>query len=392
MSGTTQVYRLKAIDTMGVPQVYRIEARSAEEAKKVSGISPTRILSVQPDLFISIMAQLDDSAPSLEIQAQILAIFSAQVASGQSIPATFDRIISGYRKFKKKMPEIRRLPKVSEKLKALKFDKSLQLLADVGENAGTIGEVMSGAADDLIERQKLVGGIIRQAVPSLGSALVGILTMMIVPIFVVDPIRQVEHGRGINFKSNVLTDFLMWDGTLMPHYWWVPLAAIALLVFTKPYWWKYLKLAPGFDTIDSFFGIINSYLFITSFVPLFSRGVPLTKSIEILASYSSGAARRSYDQMVRHLQTGGGMSSAFEDEYWHPLLRDCMRGFNEMRDTEKVALLNRIKPLMTSQLARIGGQMNGVIGIIGLTLSLGVVLIVFIGLMLPLMTLSAQTH
>lgn len=388
MTAQTMMFRARIIQPNGDITTRRIEARSEEEGRKLLGVRPSQIHSIAPDQFFAVITKLNTARASLDVQANVLAVFSAQVSSGAGVAGSFDNVVGGYSTFRKKMDECRRTPKISDKMRLLNFDPELQLLAEVGEQSGMIGDVLGNAADDIIERQKVLGEIRKKLIPSLGVALFGLILMLTLPCFMVSSLLDMRKARGVVLNENFLTKCFVFLGLNVPEWWWAMIAAVIGIAVTIKYWWKYVRRLPILSAIDDFIRVTAAYRFIASFLPLISRGVPLKNAVEIMRKFASGRSRVAYDNLYDFLGRGGSVSRAFEDDYWFYVLRDCMRGFDSMRATEQVGLLRRMKPLLLVQINRAGGKINGVFGMVGLFMALATVLMLFIGLQYPMITMK----
>lgn len=387
---TMKLWRVDYKLANGKPETRWIEAANENAAMDMVGVARRYIGAVKHDWYKELERKLPQSGPDISIQARVLAIFSAKVSSGASPTNTFDRTIQTIPALRERLPEVQRVQKVSEKLAVLNFDPQLLLLAEVGEASGLLGEVLGGAADEIIERNKILASIQKQTIPSLMVAAFGLLVLLILPIFMTEPIEQVANSRGVILKVNACTHILLFLGHLMDTWysWAVLVAGCIGLGVTSRWWWPHVKNMPGLSFIESFFRITNAYKFVSAFLPLFSRGVQVNQSIGMLKKFSKGSQRQVYTQMEIHLTNGGGLSDAFEDEYWDPMLRDLMKGFDEMRQDSKLELLRRMQPLMSQSMEKAGNQLGAVFGMGGLMMSVGITMVVFMGLTLPLMTIS----
>ena len=387
-----KIFRISYRGRESQPEVKFIKAASEAEAVATLGVNRNRIDDIRRDLYRELDARMPKSAPPLALQAQITSVFAAQVSAGLNASQVFDRLLRNFPIFKQQLPDVVRAQRVSEKLRMLKFDNQLVLLAEVGEESGMIGEVLGNAADEIIERQKILSAMKSKIIPGALLALAGILVAQALPIFMVEPFDQISNARGIKMTVNSCTTIMMFLGRLFsdPVAWYVQGALIAALYFTRRIWWPTVANLPVLRMIEGFFKILNSYRFISAFYPLYSRGVNIERSISLLHRHAKGPAKQAYEQMQRHLASGGSMGGAFESPYFDPMLRDCMRGFDTMKSESKLELLRRISPLMAHTVAKAGEQIGNVLGMFGLAVSVGVTLVVFLGLTLPLLTVTTN--
>lgn len=385
-----KLWKVDYVLANGKPETRWIEASNENSAMDMAGVDRRYIKAVKHDWFKQIERKLPQSAPDISIQARVLAIFSAKVSSGSNPTHTFDKTILSIPSLKEKLPDVMKVQKVSEKLAVLNFDPQLILLAEVGEASGLIGEVLGGAADEIIERNKILSAIKKQTIPSMMVAAFGLLVLLILPIFMTDPIEQVMKSRGVILRINTCTHILLFLGHLMDKVsaWVIFIAGCVGIGMSSPWWWPYVRNLPIFSFIESFFRIQNAYRFVSAFMPLFSRGVQVNQSIAMLKKFSKGTTRKVYNDMEIHLVNGGGLSDAFEDPYWDPMLRDLMKGFDEMRQDSKLELLRRMQPLMSQSMEKVGNALGAAFGMGGLMMSMGITMVVFMGLTLPLMTIS----
>lgn len=391
MSDTT-VFSIRYLDAAGLPQKMSIEARSAREARELSRIPESRVEHVGRDLFGQMLSEWRRKKPSLDVQANILNVYSAIIRSGARVGESFDNVVSGYpQQFGDKLARIGRLDLVSEKMAELGFDRQIVLLARVGESTNQLGEVLSGAADDMIERRRVLMDMVKTLVPTLLILGLGLIVLTVVPIFVVEPLTDAIDSPGIIIRTNVLTDFLLFMGVFVPLWWWAMLGALVLAAATTRQWWPLVKGLPGMVAIDNFARVTNAYAFISAFLPLYSRGIPPEKALKTAREYSMGPVRRAFDRVLERLGAGKSISAAFsDDDYWHPTLRDAMRQFVSVGDADKVQLLERLKKLLLQQISQAGLRIAWIYATVGMILSIGTVLAMFFGMMWPLMTISTE--
>jgi len=384
-------FRVKHYDPAGDVVSRLVVARSADEAVKVLNIPKSRLIESKESRISTILSTLTSKAPPLDIQARVLAVFSAQVASGSNQSLTFDNICSGYKIFKPLMKECTETAKISDKMSVLRFNSEIQLLAEVGEQSGMIGDVLAGAADDIIERQRILGEIKSKIVPSLAVGILGIIITMVLPIFIKGPLNMIKGTQGMKIEYNIMTTIMEWLGNNVPVIWPAIVAGVAAAIVFRGNYWPYIKKIPGLSVIEDFNQTANAYRFLSSFLPLLSRRVPLMQSVQTLERYATGSAKKAYATMVESLTSGKPFSQAFNDPYWHPLLRDCLANFDTISDKEKVALLIRVKPILINAINSIGRKLSTVFSYFGLFLSMFAVLMIIIGLQLPLMTMKTTT-
>lgn len=390
MSAAVETFEISYLDPKGGRSLLKVQARSEHEARTLAGIPDNRILSVTTNKFAALMAKLTDNKPSMDVQANILNLFSVVIGSGAPVSRSFDKIVSGYEIFTSKMADVRASDVVSEKMAILGFDKQIILLAEIGEKTNTLDEVMAGAADDMIERKKVLGDIQKALIPSIVIVIFGILITIGLPLFVVEDVLDIMASPGIKFEANFATDAIILIGTKVPETWPFLLGGTIAVAVTYKLWWKYVRRFPVLSIIDDFFKQGAAYNFISSFLPLYKRGLPLAQSVEMVAKMMRGEAKQAFDSLMQHLSSGGAVSGGFTHPYWYPQLRQAMEGFDDIQDSGKAVLLSKMKPLLTSQIAKSGGKINAIFGGVGMTLALGVTFLIFMGMMWPMMTMGVQ--
>ncbi len=389
MSVETQAFKIVFLTNTGTKRSETVVARSSDEAVALLKIPRGRVLSAGPDHLSKFLTTLLRNRPNLYVQANILNLFSRMLASGQPPTQTFDMIVGGYSQFSKRMPEIKNAPKVSEKLRLMEFDSQVVLLAEVGERSGLLAEVLAGAADDMIEKQQIMSEMYKQLIPSAVIAGLSLLVFFVMPIFLIEPINDIKGERGIKMNTNVATDLMLAIGEGLPVYWIHSLVGLALLIGTIKQWWPFAAKIWPFNLIEDFRRISTAYQFVSSFVPLFSRGVPITDALTILQRNGGIGQRRAIARIQTKVSQGAGLAQAFQDPFWHQTLRQAMFGFDQIRDVEKADLLVKIRPLLVQQMKRNVGFINAVFSSFGMILTVSVVLLSFFGMSVPLMSISA---
>ncbi len=373
-------------------RIERRDVKAATEADAVAqlNVNRTSVRSVTRNYYQELNALLPDAAPPLSTQARILAVFTAQVEAGSNPSATFDQLLQSYPEFAHRATDVAKTPRVSEKLAALNFDPQLLLLAEVGEETGLIAQALGDATEKMIARQQLLSELKWQLAPSAGLTFVGVATLLALPPFMVDPIDEIVSVKEIRFASNFATDILMAIGRIysMPSAWILTAALLAGAVVLRRQLWPYLNRLPMLSSIEAFFQISAAYRFITAFAPLFERGVGQSRILALLKRYARKKELTAYSQMEDHLAVGGSLATAFESDYWHPILRDSMRGFDPMTKESKLILLSRVQPLMAHTVKSQGNLVASTLSALGTSLSVGITLLVFFGMTLPMTTVT----
>lgn len=390
MSGVATVFTIRYLDPLGKLQRRKVEARSELEALQTSRIPKTRVRKISANKIDSFLSNLNKQKPSLDIQANVLNLFSVIIGSGAPVAQSFDKIASGYEIFRPKLPAVKAVDKVSEKMKILHFDAQIILLAEIGEKTNTLSEVMAGAADDMIDRQKVMGDIKKALVPAIVIVIFGILSVIGLPLFMVEDLIDIMDSPGIKFEANITTTMLVWLGVTVPKIWHAMIIVTVLIGATVKLWWPFVRRFPVLSIIDDFFKQGAAYAFISAFLPLYKRGIPMLEAVEMVRKMAKGEAKRAYDALSDHLSKGGAVSTGFEHQYWYPQLRQAMSGFDDIQDSGKAIMLSKMKPLLTGQISKSGGRITAIFGGLGMVLALGVSMLVFMGMMWPMMTMGVK--
>jgi len=388
------IYRFEIDAPNGDSIVRRVTAQNEWDAAEIIGVPSSRVLSRSRDYLAELDAMLPKPAPKLGDQARVLAVFAAQVNSGANPSKVLDRLIETVPSMAQHKEAVRACPKVSDKLKIMRFDPQLLLLADVGEKSGLIGEVMGGAADEIIEREQMMSEVKKEMVPAVIVAALGIAILFILPVFMVDPLLSLRNARGIVMPENICTHFLIYVGLMMKPMisWFILVGVMVGIYITRRAWWPLLRNIPGFSSVENFFKVQHGFYFISAFTPMFSRGVSINQTVDMMESFATGRAKSVFNEIREHMKRGGSISNAFGSDYWDPILRDCMSGFDTMKQENKIDLLRRVRPLMGQVMQKSGQRLAGIVSTLGLTLAVTVTMVVFIGLTLPLMNVSTPMN
>ncbi|ULQ48446.1 hypothetical protein JN531_016845 (plasmid) [Flagellatimonas centrodinii] len=385
-------YKIRFIDSAGELHSRTVEGRSEQEALTVSGIPKGRVRSIGLDRTRELIGRFSSRAPSLEVQENVIMLFAPAVKAGRPVSSTFDKIVSGYAKFRSKMPQVRRADRISDKLRILNFDSQVVLIAEIGERTNMLGEVLGDLVNDLRQRSEIMGAMYRGMIPAVLTLLFGMLGLIGLPLYMGDELATYVDTPGMKFENNAATDALILVGNALPLIWPILIGiAVAIYVFRGPIW-TVARHLPLLSSIEHYLSILRAYGFVSAFLPLYSRNVSVNESIALLRQRAVGRTKRLYAAIEDGLSRGGSIASAFgDDSGWYEGLRFSMQGFSEVRDEDRPKILEHLRPSLIESLRRSSAKVNTSIMLIGLLFGVISITTLAFGMFFPIAGMSPDT-
>lgn len=378
-------FRIDYLGADGTAKKMDIAAINEEEAIRLSGLPRGRIEAVRKDWLTALKRKLTEAPVPLETQSTLLSNFASMLVSGSPPGVAFNTVLKRDSVLSKRAADVETVSLVSAKLKMLKFDPQIVLMAEIGEAAGELGDSLSRAADDLIERKKMQGEFKKALTVPILMLVVGLGSMIATPMFAKKPLESVTAIRGMKFEPNFLTDMMFgiyWATTTL---WWGVLAAIAALVIYRRPIWRAIRDLPGFRIINETLKVQRSLIFLISLRPLLRASVPVSQAVRQIRDSSAGETRACLDRVFDHFKTGGALSTSFRSEDWAQLMIDGLSGFDNVLHANRDKVLDRLISLHRERVKTTNGKLIAFITSFGTIMGLLSIAMIFGGMTFPLM-------
>lgn len=379
-------------DFDGLDKRKDVEADTEESARSVLGDIPDeRIFGIEENRFASLKKMFLDEKLNLEEQATFLASYTAAIASGNDQLESLDAMAVKYKKFAKKMTEVRSGTSVSEKLRALNFDPQIVLLARIGEQSGRLVDLMGSAADDIVKRSEILDRAKKQLILPGLLTIIGIGMMIGLPLYAVPQVEPIFAMDSISFQSSIFTDlmFLLNDG--YRNAWYLMLGGVVAIIALIVAFNRKLEKYPIFKAFAAVGAARRSVMFIMSFPPLYEGGIKTEGAIRMLSDYSMGRSRLIYKKMLSDLQMGRDFSTCFDPDDWSPLIVSAMSGIDNITPVDSPTYFGRIRPLVITSLDKAASKVVAAMIIIGGFFTFFSMALVIIGMLYPVMSAMPTT-
>jgi type II secretory pathway component PulF len=382
-------FKIAFVTATGSTQSVRVQANTKEEARDRAGINAKRIVSIQEDTG-GLLGGLFNAGPPLQSQISVLAALGAAVASGKSADIEFVAQAEADPALKKRVAELRELTLTSERMRALKFDPTATMLAEVGERTQTLGESISQGAEMLSDQYKLAGVLSKGAKPQILLLLIlaGVLCgmpFMFAPIFeAVD-----QAGGGIVVEKTFATHWLFGIKWGVQNLWPGFVFAVGVIFFTRKRIWAWLRFKPFFSTFDELDRCKRALRFTTAYLPLDKAEVPASEVLARFRDSERGLNQQIYDQMFKAVSNGHAMSTTFDETRWPAMFLRAINDIESADATQRARILEIIKRNLLLRLEITAERLVGRFKLMGWGVLITVIGLMLYGVYLPLMTMSA---
>lgn len=365
-----------------------VEADNAEQARARLGVRPSRVAALRPDIFGAVRNALAKVRINAYDQATLISSLSAAALSGQASERVFTRMMQSKRGLRHRISEVLAHDKISDRLKALNFDRQVVLMTQAGEQSGDLGQAMRAAARNIIYRKKIIGGL--KSAMALPGITVGaaVLALVILPMFFV-PLLEEFRKSGIAMEQNVATTITVIISTLVRDFWFLGIAAlIAVYVARRALWARFRHVGP-FQTIDDYTKCLRALSFMAVFQPLYSRGVPIEAILNHQARGGTRGQRAVYQRLLDASVKGHAFSESLSERDWPETMISGLNGFEASAPDAKDMMLVNVVDLMTDRVDVVSGRITRIAQLAGIALGGATFMMLAFGVYYPLFTATS---
>lgn len=365
-----------------------IEADTEVEAREKSGQPVSRILSVSPDLWAHLKETLLYPAPAPTEQALFLQNLSALLLSGEDVSRAIHRLLTGNVALKYDPKKITACITCVDYLKALRFNTVAVTLAEVGEQSAALGETLQTAANNLLEREKMLKDLGKSLWQSFIYAGIGLGLLFGLPLFLGGVLETFMHESGVVFNANIWTRFTLGVRHFLLNYWpGVVIALVSLVVFRRPIW-EFLQDRKGWRLIRDFILLKRGLFFLTAYKSLYQAGISDPKSVLLIQSQANRTEKTIYEEMYRNITGGKDLATAMDTPHWPLNLRFSIANFASLQDEKRTVLVNTLISTLHHQIEIVSQQAARMVTVISwICIILGIASVA-IGYYLPMATMK----
>lgn len=333
-----------------------IEADTEVEAREKSGQPVSRILSVSPDLWAHLKETLLYPAPAPTEQALFLQNLSALLLSGEDVSRAIHRLLTGNVALKYDPKKITACITCVDYLKALRFNTVAVTLAEVGERSAALGETLQTAANNLLEREKMLKDLGKSLWQSFIYAGIGLGLLFGLPLFLGGVLETFMNESGVVFNANIWTHFTLGVRHFLLNYWpEVVIGLVSLVVFRRPIW-GFLQDRKGWRLIRDFILLKRGLFFLTAYKSLYQAGISDPKSVLLIQSQANRTEKTIYEAMYRNVTGGKDLATAMDTPHWPLNLRFSIANFSSLQDEKRTVLVNTLISTLHHQIEIVSQQ------------------------------------
>lgn len=365
-----------------------VEADTEVEAREKSGQPISRILSVSPDLWAKLKEALLYPAPAPTEQALFLQNLSALLLSGEDVSRAIHRLLTGNVALKYDLKKISACITCVDYLKALRFNTVAVTLAEVGERSAALGETLQTAANNLLEREKMLKDLGKSLWQSFIYMGIGLILLFGLPLFMGGVLETFMTEPGVVFKANLWTHFTLGVRHFLLNYWPGVVIGLVLLVVLRRQIWEFLQDRKGWRLIRDFILLKRGLFFLTAYKSLYQAGISDPKSVLLIQSQANHAEKNIYEDMVRNITAGKDLAQVMDTSHWPLNLRFSMANFSSLQDEKRTVLVNTLTSTLHHQIDVVSQQAARMVTTISwICIILGIASVA-IGYYLPMATMK----
>lgn len=273
------------------------------------------------------------------------------------------------------------------------FDEFFVHMIKSGETTGKLDDVLNYLADqkekDYDLTSKIKGALIYPIFILIGLFVVGAVMM----IFVIPKLTGILQEAGAELP--VSTKMLIATSNFFQHYWWL---IIVVIIATVVGYKLYYRTPFGRIQIDIIklkipvFGNIYKKIYLTrfarSFANLISSGVPLTRSLEIVAELIGNSRFKDLTlKTIKEVEEGNSVSTVFSKDKVVPIMLSQMLNVGEQTGRlDKI--LDKLADFYAKEVENLVGNLVSLIEPMIIALLGVAVAVLVISILLPLYSLS----
>lgn len=383
-------FKVFGYDAEGLDIVKSISAESEGDARKLSGIPDSRIVSVKKDAFSSFFLSLSNPKPKGEVQAVFMASLGALLLSGSGVQKGIDRLLTAYRdRIKFDQEKVRSQSKASDILRALNFDPVSVTLVQVGEKTGKVPQALSKAATNIIYQMRLREDLGKDLMMALVYLVIGAGLLMITIFGFAPVLNDIDGESSLRLPMGFATSFILNSYAFIMQNWVILLLIIAGFVAKKGWIWLQIRHLPVLSWIWSIKRLQNAIFFTSGFRTLFEAGIPDDKAFMLLRDGAPASSQALYSDAIRLLNEGSKMSFVIDNDEWPEALRDGLSGFEGAPYATKIQIIDNLSEILLLQQRIVGKRVAKLAFLMGMIIAVSAVLLMIFGAVFPLQQVTA---
>jgi type II secretory pathway component PulF len=327
--------------------------------------------------------------PKKETQALFLATMSSQILAKQNYSANLKRTIAGYKDLIYSQEEIDGASKLSEALRALKFNPLVVTMAEVGESSGQLGETLREASRSLIYQLKLKEELGKDMRSGLVYLVIGLVMFMVISLGFAPLIKGIMNEPGLRFDIKLPTRIMLNTHAFITTYWPFLVIAIGVVTYWRNAVWRTIRVFPLLRTIWMVQLLTRGIHLLAAYRPLFRSGITSPVAIELIMHGMTGDNKLAYKDVSNRLGLGLTLSNALDSVDWPTTLRQGMVGFEGAKHDVKESILESLTEVMILQQRINGRKVAKVALVVGMFAAVASILLMVFGAVFPLQQIRA---
>lgn len=365
-----------------------IKAESREQAIALSGRAKDHIEDVKVDYFGGLKKLFEKTFPLID-QIVILSALASKVASGQTFGIAVKQTVK-HDKIKVSAEELEQCETPSQYLSKLRFDDTVVLIADAGDNSGKLASSLFRASKSLQERmaaQKEFGKAFRQGI---SYALIGVAFMILIPLSAGTSMDDMINVQKMPLRMNALSHLIMLLHTFYTEYYMLIFAAFGAIFYFRQKIWESTRTLPVLSYVNERNKVSRGIDFLASYRLLASSGYNAPQSFAFLEGLSKGLTSKLYAEGVVSLNQGRALSEVFENPEWPEIIHQNLSGFEEQAIEGREIILENLNEALKTYYLIYSEKISRACQTFGYCLMVFAILLLALGFYFPLMNISSS--
>lgn len=381
-------WQIRYFDESGYVQTLPpIKADNREQAVLLCGLPERTIDQVRIDYLGGIKAALFERKFPLIDQVVMLSSITSKIESGRT-PGRAIKESVPYQQIGITQAQMDACEKPKDYLSLLRFNETVILLADTGDQTGNLSSSLERAGTALLERIESQKEYMKGLVKGILYTAIGVAFAVAIPMFAGPTLRDFIEIQKLPISLNASSHAMLALYDLYSTYGIAMLVGIAALYVYREKTWDAVKTGPGFSLMNEQFKISRAINFVTNYQILSFSGYSNQQSFKFLLSRSKGRVHTLYQLALERQMEGWAMSKTFEGEDWPDLMYQNLEGFEDANPEDREKILSNLNKALKSHYTQYAAKVSRLAGVFGFGMMIVSVLFLALGFYFPLVSMS----
>lgn len=381
-------WQIRYFDESGIVQTLpSISAPTRDQAVSLSGLPERTIDKVRIDHFGGIKSALFERRFPLIDQVVMLSSIVSKLESGGTVGRAIKESVP-YQKIGITKAQLDACENPKEYLRLLRFNDTVVLLAETGEQTGNLASSLERAGTALAERIDAEKEYRKNLIQGVAYTALGLGFAIFVPLAVGPMLRDYIEVYRIPMNLNFMSHALLFLDGFYSTYGVALLASIAAMYVFRDKVWDSVRKWPGLSLVNDQIKITRAINFITNYQILSFSGFSDRQSIKFLQSRAKGRTAQLYQANLERLVEGGRLTKVFNNEEWPEILSQNLNGFEDTSPDDREKVLNNLNKALKIHYAQAAAKVSRLALMFGVGMMTLAVLSLALGFYLPLISVS----